>query len=180
MVALGFAACGGGGGGGGGSSAAQSVLTLAYTDPPPGGYRFVRDAGLSTGSHLVLDLVGPGLDQGRGVAFSLSLAAGPVAWSRVAPGDAQYVENALFNLGPGIPLVKTAVQQGTLLVDVFQKGRNNALALAGPICRVALDAQPPLTTVADSLLQVVQFQLLPPNGQTLASATCAVGALTVQ
>jgi hypothetical protein len=172
-------ACGGGGGGGGSSPG----LSLVYTDPPATGYRFVRDAQYSTATHLVLDLVGPATDQGRGVAFTLDLAPGPVAWALVAAGDTQYVENILFNPGPGVPLVKTALQGGTtLLVDDFQKGAGNALSLAGPICRVALDGMTPLTAAASVPIQVVQFRLLPATGNVLSDATanCTVGALSVQ
>jgi hypothetical protein len=100
----------------------------------------------------------------------------------VAPGDTQYVENILFNLGTGVPLVKTALQsQTTLLADVFQKGAGNDLSLAAPICRVALNGQAPLT--AGSVpISVVQLRLLPPTGNTLTDATanCTVGTLTIQ
>ena len=182
----GLLACGGGGGGGGAAGGSSSIrLSLVYTDPPPAaGYRFVSDALLSTPTHLVLNLVGPDGGRGRGVAFALDLSSGSgaVAWAMVTPGDTQYVENILFNLGPGAPLVKTALQgQTTLLADIFQKGPGNDQALDTPICRVALDAQAPLT--AGSIpISVVQFKVLPPTGTTLADATaiCTVGTLAVQ
>jgi hypothetical protein len=177
LALAGLLACGGGGGRGGDASR----LGLVYADPPASGYRFIRDAQLSTGAHLVLDLVGPATDQGRGVAFSLELAPGPVAWARVAAADPQYVENILFDPGPGIPLLKSAIQgQTTLLVDDFQKGPGNDRSLDGPICRVALDAQPPLAS-ASIPLSVVQFRVLPAAGTSLTDATanCAVGTLAI-
>jgi hypothetical protein len=178
----GLLSCGGGGGGG---AAPPPGLALVYVNPPATGYRFVRDTQFSTATHLVLDLVGPAGDRGRGVAFALDLGSGPgsVGWAFVAPGDTQYVENILFNLGTGIPLVKTAIQgQTTLLADVFQKGPGNDLSLAAPICRVALDGQAPLTASASIPISVVQCRLLPPTGNTLTDVTanCTVGTLSVQ
>jgi hypothetical protein len=104
-----------------------------------------------------------------------------VAWVRVAAADPQYAENILFDPGPGIPLLKSAIQgQTTLLVDDFQKGPGNDRALDGPICRVALDAKPPLAA-ASIPLSVVQFRYLPPAGNSLTDATanCAVGTLAI-
>jgi len=179
---VGLLACGGGGGGGSASTGGPT-LALVYADPPAGGYRFVRNAQLSSANHLVLDLVGPAGELGRGVAFALSVAPGPVAWARVAASDPQYLQNLLFDLGPGTPLLKSAIQaQTTLLGDAFQKGVGNAKAMAGPICRVALDAQGALTASSGIPLSVVRFRLLPPTGNVLTDATanCALGALTVQ
>ena len=172
----GLLACGGGGG-------QPAPPGLVYTDPPAAGYRFVRNATLSTPTHLVLDLVGPGGDRGRGVTFALTLAPGPVAWAKVAPGDPQYLQNLLFDLGAGLPLLKSDLQgQATLLADLFQKGPGNDKALAGPLCRVALDAVPPLAPAAGLAITVAQFQFLPPAGSVLTDATarCAVGALAVR
>ncbi len=178
----GLLACGGGGGGG--NNAVQgSSLSLVYVDPPATGYRFVRDAQLSTGTHLVLDLVGPAGDRGRGVAFTLQLTPGQVGWAKVAPDDPQYLQNILFDPGPGTPLLKSALQgQTTLLADDFQKGLGNDKALDGPVCRVALDAQAGLTPSAVIPIAVVDFRLLPPSGAVLTdlTANCAVGTLTAQ
>jgi len=174
----GLCACGGGGG----SGPQAPALGLVYVDPPAGGYRFVRDAQGSTATHLVLDLVGPAGDRGRGVAFALDLAPGPVAWALVAPGDPQYARNLLFDLGPGLPLVKTAVQETMLLADLFQKGPGNDKALGAPICQIALDGAAPLAPAAQVPITVVQFRVLPPAGAALTEATsrCAVGTLSVQ
>ena len=169
--------CGGGGGGG----AAAPPPALSYSDPAAAGYRLVRDAALSTPTHLVLDLVGPGPDSGRGVAFTLALGSGPVGWARVAPGDPQYVQNILFDLGAGLPLVKTAIQGQQLLVNVFQKGRGNAKALAGPICRVALDDPAPGSGAGAPVpLQVVRFRYLPGTGARLTDGTCTAGTLVAR
>lgn len=168
-------------GGGGGSLPPQPALV--YVDPPATGYRFVRNPGLSTAGHLVLELVGPAGDRGRGVAFTLTLAPGPVTWAKVAPGDPQYVQNLLFDLGTGVPLVKTDVQAGTtLLANLFQKGPGNDKSLAAPICRIALDGVPPLARTAGLAITVAQFRFLPPSGNVLTDATarCAVGTLSVQ
>lgn len=70
--------------------------------------------------------------------------------------------------------------RNALLVDDFQKGPGNDRALDGPICRVALDAQPPLAA-ASIPLSVVQFRYLPAAGSSLTDATanCAVGTLAI-
>ena len=180
LLLAGLCACGGGGGGG--PQASAGIATLVYTNPPPAGYRFVQNAQLSSASHLVLDLVGPGGDQGRGIAFTLQMASGPVAWAMVSPTDTQFVQNVQFSLGPGIPLVKTAVADGVLQADLFQKGRGNAIDLAGPLCRVALDAQGPAAGASAIPLQVVWFRRLPAAGAALVDATssCSIGGLSVK
>jgi len=168
----GVLACGGGGG------ADAPASGLVYVDPSGPGYRFVRNPELSSATHLVLDLMGPDGDRARGVAFTLELGAGPARWAKVAPEDPQYLENLLFDLGPGIPLLKSALQgDTTLLADAFQKGPGNEKVMAGPICRVALDSQGP-PSGANISISVVRFQLRPPTGAGLADAPCAVGKIT--
>jgi hypothetical protein len=146
LATLGLAlvcACGGGGGGGGGTSAKTVADTLTYTDPAPGGFRFVRDPS-STATHLVLDLVGPAAGTCHGLALDLSCPDGCVTWSRVAPGDAAFAENAPpFDLGnvPRMSVVKVSGRD--LQVGFFQKqGLASPVSINQVLVKVAVDLDP--------------------------------------
>jgi hypothetical protein len=174
-VLIGMLACGGGSGG----SAPAAASKLVYSDPPASGFRFVRNPTLSTDTQLVLELLGPSDVLGRGVAFTLDFGSGPVAWSKVAPTDTNYMQNLLFDLGTGVQIIETQVTSSKLLAGAFQKGHGNERPFSLPLARVALTARPPLTA-ASIPLQVVKFQYLPATGGQLTDAACAVGSLAVQ
>jgi len=126
---------------------------MEYTDPTSTGWRLVKDAS-SSATHLVLNLVGPASEKGRGVGFTLQ-CDGPVKFIRQA--DGQYVKDlGVFQLkgvpNPDFPppdpapyeptLLAAAVQKKGLVltVGIFQKDRNHpAVALGTPLCQVAMD-----------------------------------------
>lgn len=120
---------------------------FTYTDPTGTGYALVRN-GASTDTHLVLDLVGPAGENGRGVGFNLQ-SDGSVQFSRF--GNGIYVKDlGVFTLSTYFygaytsepVLVNGGVKKnGTLLtVGVFQKDRYlDAKALGRPLLQIALD-----------------------------------------
>lgn len=165
-----LAACGGGSGGG-------SSPRLVYTDPAGSGFRLVRNAALSTGTHLVLDLQGPAGTSGRGVDFTVTVGPGP-AWAKVAPDDGHFLQNNLFNLGTGVQALVSVVRDRTLVAGAFQKGPGNAVAFTQPLARIALDSG--AAAPGPVALQVTQFQYLPADGGQLMDAPCTVGALKAE
>lgn len=126
---------------------------LAYTDPQGTGWRLVKNAS-STATHLVLDLVGPTDQKGRGVGFNLR-SDGSVKFARFANGT--YVNDlgvfALGNktgplsMGGGLATqdvflaVGGVKEDGKLLtVGVYQKDRrHSAQKLGVPLYQVAID-----------------------------------------
>jgi len=121
---------------------------FSYTDPGGTGYTLVRNAADSTDTHLVLDLVGPAGQSGRGVGFNLQ-SDGSVRFSRFSNGI--YVRDlGVFKLSTYFygaytsepVLVNGGVKKdGTLLtVGVFQKDRYLAArTLAQPLLQIAID-----------------------------------------
>jgi hypothetical protein len=173
----------------GGSSSSSSAapagappaLKLAYTDPAPGDIGVVRDAALSTDSHLVLDIVGNSPSLGAGIVLGLSVEPSVATWAKVQPGDAEFVQNGtVFDLGSGVRILRTKLSGGNLQLAVSQKSYATAVPMTGVLARVALDLQPGTSAGA------VSFSALPIGNQMLSSTgaalaiTPAVGGLSVQ
>ena len=149
---------------------ASSATSLAYTDPSSGTYRLRRNPGLSTATHLVLDLVGSGAPSGTAVAFTLTADTAFASWSKVAGGDPELVENgAVLTLGSGVQALKGKAAGGTLSAVVGQKGLGSPVALNGAIARVALDLKSGAGKGAVALAS--------PKAQVLAGGT--IGAMTI-
>lgn len=152
--------------------------TLVYTDPTSTSYRLVKNASLSSATHLVLDLVGPSGTNGRGVAFTLSADTTKLTWAKVTASDAALVQNGTaFNLGSGTQILSGKASGDTLQAGLFQKGAAvAAVSLAAPLARVALDLKsgvvPVNTTVTFSAV-ANKANVLPDTGapQTITVAT---------
>jgi len=173
-------ACGGSGGGSG-PQPAPTPPTLAYTDPPAGGFRWTRNPLLSSSTLLVLDLQGPGPSlAGRGVVFTLGVNPGVVSWAPAGSGQSGLVQNLAFNLGSGVQLLKYGVQGGQLQAGIFQKGQGNAIPLDGALCRVALSLSGSATSGTQPAPVAPTLKLFPDIGSQLVDQTCAFGTLAVQ
>jgi len=129
-----------------------AATSLTYVDPPPRGWRLVRDPA-STPTRLLLDLVGPAGVKTRGAAFNLQLPIGVRARSfdetRFPVRDLGVYE--LLNSKPyPAPdpqepvLLAGAVKPGNLLtVGVFQKDRRVSAKESGvPLFQIALELAP--------------------------------------
>lgn len=126
---------------------------FTYTDPQGTGWRLVKNAS-STSTHLVLDLVGPADQKGRGVGFNLR-SDGSVKFARFSNGS--YVHDlGVFALGNktgpvsiygGLAAKDVFIAVGgvkedgkLLTVGVFQKDRRQpAQQLGVPLYQVAID-----------------------------------------
>lgn len=133
---------------------------FAYTDPQGTGWRLVKNAS-STSTHLVLDLVGPADQKGRGVGFNLR-SDGSVKFARFPNGS--YVNDlGVFALGNKTGPVSIyggkaakdvfisvggVKEDGKLLtVGVYQKDRRQpAQRLGVPLYQVAIDFDAERTT----------------------------------
>ncbi|WNG26381.1 hypothetical protein F0U62_21880 [Cystobacter fuscus] len=154
-----------------------------YTNPPDTrGWRLVKNTSASSGKHLVLDLLGPTGQSGRGVALTLSVDAARADWARVSSSDTEYVTNGLFSLGDAPRLLKGAAKDGTLRVGVFQKGTSGpATAYTGALVSVAVDVKldPSLPAGTRIPLSVVKAQALTATGD-LRDIDVAVGVLATE
>ena len=174
------------GGGGGGSSTPATATALAYTDPASGTYLLKKDTALSSGSHLVLDLVGPATGTASGVSLTLNADTVKVVWVDVPAGGttATLVQNGTqFSLGTGTPILKGKATGTTLQATVAQKAPTAAASQNGVLLRVALDLKPglglaqgtPITLTADG----TKSQVLDGSG-AISTITVSMGTLTAQ
>ncbi|HJW34986.1 MAG TPA: hypothetical protein VJ505_16675, partial [Holophagaceae bacterium] len=130
------------GGSSGSRPAASQDPGPNYTNPSATGWRLVKNTDLSTGKHLVLDLVGPTGGSGLGVALNLDLGpdAAKAAWAPVTAGGTDLVKNLGYDLGSGSQAFKAAVSGGVLKLGVFSKGLSVPPARYDrPLLCVALD-----------------------------------------
>ncbi|MCY1018936.1 beta strand repeat-containing protein [Pyxidicoccus sp. MSG2] len=150
--------------------------TVSYVDPTGTGWRLVRNASLSSGNTLVLDLVGPTGQSGRGADLALALNPATADWSTV--GGSEYVANQGYDLGAAPHLLKSGVKGSTLSVGVYQKGAP-AHAYNGALLSVALTVKATAQTPAGTLvpLNVLKAHALPASG-ALQAIDVAVGTIT--
>lgn len=148
---MGFLACSGGGGGGS-TPPPPPPKTIAdrldYTNPTSGTYTLVKDATLSTSTHLVLNLMGPVGTQGTGVGFYLSADSSKVTWSKPSGSDAILAHNGAFDLGttPQFAVAKNSGDQ--LQVGFYQKGATKpavTFTASTVLASVALDLKSNVT-----------------------------------
>jgi hypothetical protein len=180
----GLCACGGGGGSAP-ASAPATATSLAYTDPPSGTYRLVKDAA-SSGSHLVLDLQGPASGTAMGVSITLSADATRLTWVDVPAGGttALLMKNGTqFSLGSGPAIQKATATGGVLQAAVAQKNPTPAASLNGTLLQVALDLKSGLGLTSGTTLTLsadaTRCQVLDGAG-TISPVTVSVGTLTAQ
>ncbi len=189
LAVAGLVACGGGGGG---SSPAPTptATALTYTDPTSGTYLLKKDAA-SSGSHLVLDLVGPTAGTASGVTLTLNADTSKVAWTNVAstdPANTLVQNGAQFSLGTGTPiLLARTYGSTTLMATVAQKGLTvTPASLNGVLLKVALDLKPNLglaqgTTISLSADGTKSLVLDGTKGSApIGPITVSVGTLTAQ
>lgn len=150
--------------------------TVSYVDPTGTGWRLVRNASLSSGNTLVLDLVGPKGQSGRGADLTLGLDAATASWSTV--DGSEYVANRGYDLGTAPQLLKSGVKGTTLSVGVYQKGAP-AHAYDGALLSVALTVKTTAETPAGTTvpLNVLKAHALPASG-SLQAIDVAVGTIT--
>jgi hypothetical protein len=113
-----------------------------YTNPSTTGWCLVKNVPLSTGRHLVLDLMGPAGGSGLGVALNLDLGrdSEKANWAPVLPTDLDFVKNLSYDLGSGSHAIKAVASNGVLRLGVFSKGLStHPRPYTAPLVRVALD-----------------------------------------
>ncbi len=150
--------------------------SVKYVDPTGTGWRLVRNDSLSSGNTLVLDLVGPAGQSGRGADLTLGLDAATASWSTV--DGSEYVANRGYDLGAAPQLLKSGVKGSTLSVGVYQKGAP-AHAYNGALLSVALTVNASAETPAGTVvpLSVLKAHALPASG-SLQAINVAVGTIT--
>ena len=187
LALAGLLACGGGGGGSSAPPPGPVIATgLAYADPGSGTYRLVKNAS-SSGSHLVLDLVGPSTGTAMGVSITLNADATRVTWVDVPAGGTTSVlmqNGTQFSLGSGTPIQKAKITGGALQATVAQKAPTAPASLNGSLLRVALDLKSGLGLTQGTAITLsadaVKSQVLADTASSPAAITVTVGTLTAQ
>jgi hypothetical protein len=161
-VALGILGCSGSN-----TSAPAASTKLGYTNPTTSGYRLVADPS-STGTHLVLNLVGPSGSQIQGGTFTLTSDA---AWSSTV------AEGGALQLGSGVKLLKSQVKGSALEVAIYQKGVTAATLAEKPLFAVALDVK--TGAKGPIALTATDAKILDAAGNTVV-VPVAVGSLSAE
>lgn len=178
-LALGtFLACGGGGHD---PAPPPKASRIVYAPPASGAYAFIRNASVSTDTHLVLDLQGPVGTSLRGVAFYLTTDASRLTWAKVGASDAQYAETAFDGAQAYSSIVKTKVTAGELQVAALLQATSpypSILSPDYPLVTLALDLNPgappgdvPLTSPHDKAIMLPSTAGADPQIITLALGT---------
>ena len=161
-------ACGGSSSSSTNSAVSTPARSLSYTDPAPTGWRLVKNAS-STGTRIVLDLVGPSGLKTRGVGFNLQ-ASPRLKFGTFANGlpinDTGVYQLLSAAADPNEPIALIGgVKPGNLLsVGIYQKDRTQAAQDSGaPLCQIAIVLDPARgISAGDRLqLQVVKAKAIP-------------------
>ncbi len=172
---------------GGGDSkptpAPPQATSLAYTNPTSGSYQLLKNTTLSSGTKLVLDLMGPSTGTGSGVSITLTAGA-QVSWVNVNAGDSAgtYLANGTaFTLGGSPQIMKAQVTGNTLIATVAEKGHAAPKALNAPLLRVAVNLKPGVGTAPGTAVTLTpgECKLLDSAG-TLQPITLTAGTLMAQ
>jgi hypothetical protein len=183
-----LSACGGGGGGSTASSGTTPppppASALSYQDPAATGFRFVKNTSASTGTHLVLDLIGPSGTPAKGVAFFMMADTSKVTWVHPTPSDtsgSHIAAGTVFPLGSGAKLLADKVNGNQLQVGIFQKGGSATTIGTTPILSLALNLNSSAAkgTVSFGPASGKQAKQMNADG-TLSDITINVGTLSAQ
>lgn len=152
---------------------------LVYTNPTTDTYRLVKNDGLSTTTHLVLDVTGVGAPTGVGIAFTYTVDTTRATWAKVAGTDAEYIQAGdVFTLGSTPLGLKGKVATTTLTGGLGQKGTGSPVALNGALARVALDLKTGAPT-GTATLTAPKAQIIAADG-TITTVTVVPGTLSAQ
>lgn len=165
-----------------------TATSLVYTSPTTGPYLLVKDVA-STGTHLVLDLIGPTSGTAMGISLTLTGDA-HTTWTNVSASDPAntLVQNGTqFNLGSGTPMLKARVTGNVLQATVAQKS-SIATSVNGILLKVALDLKSgqnlpqgtALVLTADSVKCQVLTATGTPDTSDPSTIAVSVGTLTAQ
>jgi len=163
---------------------AATPLAWSYTDAAAtaGGIVLVRDAALSTPTHLVLDVVGTDATVlSAGLMLTLQVEPTVGQWSKVQAADTDLVENgAVYDLGATPRILKAQSAAGVLSVVVSQKGYFKALATKGILAKVAVDLRSAAVAGQVVLSTPAGGNTLLTDTGALVGFTPAIGNLIVQ
>lgn len=157
---------------------------LVYSDPATGTYQLRQNAGLSTPTHLVLEVWGPAATSGCGVTVAFNLGGSAAAWSNVKATDpaGTYVANgSAFDLGTGLAILKAKVSGNNLVATVAEKGTGSPKTLNRALLQLALDLKPGATVGAATTVtpDLPNCKLLQADGN-LASIQVSASSVAAQ
>ena len=121
------------------ATAPSAAPQLVYLAPSSGEYRLLPDPA-STGSHMVLNLVGPVGTQMRGGMFTFDTDGTKVTWGNPGGTEPFIRPGAALDLGTGTKLLKAQLNGSALDIAIYQKGAALPAPLGSQIIfTVALD-----------------------------------------